>query len=133
MVLSTKYAFEAMSGVSPSDDDLARAASEARSENPTLGIVKVLALVKERHPQWTVSEKRLRKFLSPVSAGTQGKTHELKAQTGLDQSIDTTKLAPKVDVRLWEGVKGKGLVARAEILQGEVLWQEEPWIVTADS
>jgi len=28
--------------------------------------------------------------------------------------------------------KGKGLIAKEKIERGDVVWQEEPWIVTAD-
>ena len=33
---------------------------------------------------------------------------------------------------MFGGEKGKGLIAKEKIERGDVVWQEEPWIVTAD-
>ncbi|GFZ44719.1 Vesicular-fusion protein SEC18 [Saitozyma sp. JCM 24511] len=112
-----------------------------RSQNPSLGIAKLLVQLKIEQPGWAVSEKRLRKILQALPGGADAANgkHQaasgetvLVAETGLDPTIDVAHIAPKVKVKMFGGGKGKGLVAKEKILQGDVLWQEEPWIATAD-
>lgn len=127
----------------PSDEVLIIAVTSLRDAHPSLGIAKLLQQLKTDHPDWAVSEKRLRKVMSTSSAATTSlatacvsQTYDepgLMAVTGLDTTLNVTEIAPKVKARLFGGEKGKGLVAREKILEGEVIWQEEPWIVTADS
>ena len=122
--------------LSPRDDALITAASDLRLVYPTLGIAKLLIQLKSLHPEWMVSEKRFRKVLqtAPIDEGSLKSQSEtgLVAVTGIDPSVDVARLAPKVKVKMFGGEKGKGLVAKDKILMGDVLWQEEPWIVTAD-
>lgn len=126
-----------MSSYPPTDNDLKQAASDLRAQNPLLGLAKLLALLKERHPEWAVSEKRFRKFAQSKTGADDDVqkvgSEDLPAETGLDGAIDISRVAPKVEARLLGKAKGKGLVARGGLLQGEVIWQEEPWIATADS
>ncbi|WVR03175.1 hypothetical protein IAU60_000166 [Kwoniella sp. DSM 27419] len=134
---------EGSSSTSPSDAELQAAASSLREAHPSLGIPKLLAQLKLDHSDWLVSEKRFRKFVStsPVTApgqdaaqiGTIGEGEKpLIALTGLDTSIDVAGMAPKVKVKMFTGGKGKGLVAKDKMLGGEMIWQEDPWIVTPD-
>ncbi|KAK8844659.1 hypothetical protein IAR55_006506 [Kwoniella newhampshirensis] len=132
----------------PAEDALNPAVSDLKTAHPSLGITKLFAQLKIDHPDWTVSEKRFRKALQSVAGSTtvsngtpassngdaSSSTLEsvLIADTGMDPSIDIASIAPKVKVKMFSGGKGKGLVAKERLQQGEVLWQEEPWIVTAD-
>lgn len=127
--------------VAPSDEELSPVVTKLRTENPSTGVPKLLQQLKSEHSDWAVSEKRLRKLLQALnlpstavdSTGGDGDGETgLVADTGLDPSINVGGIAPKVKARMFGGEKGKGLVAREKILQGEVLWSEEPWIVTAD-
>lgn len=111
--------------LSPGEDELGAAVEELRGAHPSLGAVKLLIQLRADHPEWAVSEKRLRKMLQARSEVG------LIAHTGLDPSLDVS-IAPKVKVEMFGGGKGKGLVAREGILKGELVWQEDPWIVTAD-
>lgn len=129
---------------SPADDELTNAVGAVRAAHPDLGILKLWAALKEQHPEWTVSEKRFRKVLAAVGgSGASSSTgpsapagkvadDELVAQTGLDKTLDIAALAPKVKAKLFGGTKGKGLVARAKLEAGEMLWQEEPFVATPD-
>lgn len=131
----------ATSSVAPLDEDLSPVVTKLRTENPSTGVPKLLQQLKSEHSDWAVSEKRLRKLLQALNLSStavdskggngDGETG-LVADTGLDPSINVGGIAPKVKARMFGGEKGKGLVAREKILQGEVLWSEEPWIVTAD-
>ena len=128
---------------SPPDDIFLPYVTTLRSQNPSLGVPKLLASLKAGHPEWSVSEKRLRKAvqaLNPTNGDVVGHDNlnavdemGMVASTGLDPSITAlvSSLAPKVKIRMFGGEKGKGLVAREKVSEGEVLWQEEPWIVTA--
>jgi hypothetical protein len=126
--------------VSPPDDELAPVVERLRSQNPSLGIAKLLVQLKTEQPGWAVSEKRLRKVLQGLPGGADAANGQhqasgetvLVAETGLDPTVDVAQIAPKVKVKMFGGGKGKGLVAKEKILQGDVLWQEEPWIATAD-
>jgi hypothetical protein len=131
----------ATSSVAPSDEELSPVVTKLRTENPSTGVPKLLQQLKSEHSDWAVSEKRLRKLLQTLNlpstavdstgGDVDGETG-LVADTGLDPSINVGGIAPKVKARMFGGEKGKGLVARDKILQGEVIWSEEPWIVTAD-
>lgn len=125
--------------VLPRDDELVTAVTGIRQTQPTIGIAKLTALVKSQNPSWLISEKRLRKVLQQAaenevessSSKPEQDEIELVAQTGIDETIEWCE-APKVRVKMFGGVKGKGLVAKEKILMGEVIWQEEPWIVSPD-
>jgi hypothetical protein len=118
----------------PPDCELLPVVERLRSENPSLGIPKLLVQLKVQHPEWAVSEKRLRKVLQglPSASSSTYRDDMLVTDTGMDPSIDIAHLAPKLKVKMFPGGRGKGLVAKEKMLQGEVLWQEEPWISTAD-
>lgn len=132
----------------PSDEDLSPLVTSLKASYPDLGIAKLLAQLKIDHPTYSVSEKRLRKVLAQTLPSTNsvdtnateesskkgGKKSEdgskdLIAETGLDSTIDWS-IAPKVKVKMFKDGKGKGLVAREKILEGEALWSEDPWITT---
>ncbi|TXT05059.1 hypothetical protein VHUM_03879 [Vanrija humicola] len=129
-----------MTTTSPSEADLVAAVKTVREAHPALGIVKLWAQLKADRPEWSVSEKRFRKALGAASEGgasassatAKPKKNELVAQTGLDATLDITAVAPKVKAKMFGGTKGKGVVAKAKIQAGEVLWQEEPWIACLD-
>lgn len=124
---------------SPGDAELSTSVKALRISNPTLGIPKLLNLVKTENPTWLVSEKRLRKVLANEETSTEAprghdakpKEKNLVADTGLDETVDLS-LAPKVKVKMFSGGKGKGLVAKTKIERGEMVWQEDPWIVSPD-
>jgi hypothetical protein len=112
------------SSLVPTDQDVSASIARVQVDQPDLGAAKLLATIKGYHPEWSLSEKRLRKILH-AEAG-------LVATTGIDPTIDIKALAPKVAVKVFAKGKGKGLVAAEKIFRGEVIWQEEPWIATAD-
>ena len=123
--------------VVPSEGELSKIVTSLREAHPELGVVKLLAQLKVEHPTLSVSEKRLRKTLAPSTSAAASTSYEkvskdatadLVADTGLDASLDVSEL--KIKVRMFKGGRGKGLVAREKILQGEVIWSENPWIAT---
>ncbi len=59
--------------ISPPDDALSAAIVETRANYPSLGISKLLTQVKNDHPGWTVSEKRLRKAIQANATSIEAK------------------------------------------------------------
>ncbi|WRT63316.1 uncharacterized protein IL334_000221 [Kwoniella shivajii] len=143
--------------VAPSDEELNSAAIILRSAHPSLGIGKLLAQLKLDNPEWSISEKRFKRFLprpsssssekgqgdGEVNGGGSGsgssnvtevnqKDGGLIAQTGIDTFLDIKQIAPKVKVKMFKDGKGKGLVVREKLQMGEMIWQEDPWIATND-
>lgn len=150
-ILSTTSYHTAMTNLTPAEDELHSTIVQLRQDHPSLGVLKLLAQLKTDHPTWAVSEKRFRKALQVVAptpgittqekqdvegkkddVSADGKGQELIAETGLDTTLDTSVIAPKVKVKMFKNGRGKGLVAREKILEGEVLWSEDPWVVTTD-
>lgn len=127
----------------PADEVLVPALQQLRLANPTLGIPKMLNQLKAAHPEWSISEKRLRKV-----AGAQGLTLSAPAPSNakgserirpdvipkshIDETLDVKEIAPKVQVKMFKGGKGKGVVAKEKIEEGEVIWTEEPWVCCPD-
>lgn len=111
--------------MNPTDSEVLACVQSIRVESPGLGAAKLLARMRTEQ-SWSISEKRLRKILNPPTLSV------LVPETHLDPTLDVSALATKVSVELFGGVRGKGLVAKERIEQGEVIWQENPWIPTAD-
>lgn len=119
-----------MTSLTPSHDALLPIIRQLRVQHPDLGASKLLLQLKTAQPEWAVSEKRLRKLLQMISPTID--EPGLVADTHMDPTLQVTEIAPKVKAKMFGGEKGKGLVAREKIQEGEVVWQEEPWVVTAD-
>ncbi|WWC97460.1 hypothetical protein V866_004340 [Kwoniella sp. B9012] len=136
-----------MTNTTPTDEELQFAAHSLRENSPSSGITKLLSQLKIDHPEWAVSEKRFRKFITPSTSSANGTNNGsqsskgnssgddgLIAKTGIDPLLDISSIAPKIKVKMFnvQG-KGKGLVAKEKLQVGELVWQEEPWIATNDS
>ncbi|KIM23922.1 hypothetical protein M408DRAFT_76772 [Serendipita vermifera MAFF 305830] len=132
--------------ISPSEEDLTTQLKLLRDSHPTTGVAKLLALLKDEKPEWTVSEKRAKKVLQQaglmISATLEGKKSAKAGATGakprkypvssMDSKVDAKKWTEKVSIRHFDAVKGKGLVATEHIEEGETIWKEDPWIMTAN-
>jgi hypothetical protein len=112
--------------VLPSDDDLKIALLDIKSQNPSLGIAKTHALLLSEHPTWSVSEKRVRKVLqaeglllpsTPPVDGTKGKIYP---SSKLIDKLEVSKWSTKVLATYFDKAKGKGLVAKERIVEGEI-------------
>src|SRR5579863_3726671 len=58
--------------ISRSEEDLRTATAFLKKENPALGIAKRHAILLSDNPSWTLSEKRLRRFLKNSDAQQHG-------------------------------------------------------------
>ena len=131
-----------MQNVTPSEDELRAALQTLRAQNPALGIAKLHARLLSEHPTWTVSEKRTKKYLQNEGLVLRQNGTKLETQHGSKQllhpisrvieGLDVTKWTKKVQVQYFDRLKGKGLVATERIVEGEVLWKEDPFILAPE-
>ncbi|KAG8952153.1 SET domain-containing protein 5 [Tulasnella sp. 424] len=50
----------------------------------------------------------------------------------LNQELKVEEWTKKIDVKVFDGMKGKGLVATEDVAEGEVIWKEDPFIYCPD-
>lgn len=132
-----------MTSISPSDDELAAVLRALRAQYPSRGAAKLLPLLLEVQPTWTVSEKRLRKILQRegLTAAGGGTTSQatVLAEGNVPfptsrqvAGLDTSKWTAKVRVHDFGPKKGKGLVATQAIKEGEHVWNKDPLLVAPE-
>lgn len=131
--------------VSPPDEALKDVLRALRAENPTLGTAKLQAQLLVEHPEWSVSEKRVKKLLAaqnllvappPPKDGSSKQKSGRTAQNGDTEPYPSSKVIEGLNVAQWTkkvkvvdfGVpKGKGLVVTEDIKKGEDVWKEDPF------
>lgn len=132
----------------PSEPELLAALVDLRAQNPALGITKLHALLLAGHPEWTVSAKRTKKILQseglalgPPSNQDLEKHKADGSAPGADspfpvsklvEGLDVAKWTSKVEVKYFGRSKGKGLVAKERIAEGEVVWKEDPFVLAPE-
>lgn len=133
------------SPISPSDDDVLAAIHVSRESHPDLGVSKLQAAILSENPTWTLSENRLRKILKRQTATTDGSSPALDGDDAVTPSTPPPKKAiypssklndelnieqwtKKVQVKVFNNTKGKGLVAAQDMKEGETIWKEEPFV-----
>ncbi|KAI6118164.1 hypothetical protein F5141DRAFT_604744 [Pisolithus sp. B1] len=132
------------------NDELRAALITLKREKPTLGVAKIHTLLLDTNPTWSVSEKRVRRVLqeegllingmanASEKANNDGKEQSggqstrVYPSSGLNKSLDVNKWSKKIEVRYFDTIKGKGLVATEQIEQGEVIWKEDPFILAPE-
>ncbi|KAF8574536.1 SET domain-containing protein [Ramaria rubella] len=128
--------------ISPSDEELIPVLRALRAEFPTLGINKFHALLLQNQPSWAVSEKRFKKVLQQhclnsmqtiqpqqSGGGGEGKKHPTFR---FNEQLNVENWTKKVEVKYFGPEKGKGLVAKEKIENGEKLWKEDPWVIAPE-
>jgi hypothetical protein len=120
----------------PPEDQLRAALLDLKSQHTVLGISKIHTLLLSRHPTWTVSEKRVRRVLqsaglkpSPSTLTREGKIYPSSKPI---EKLDAHKYTSKVEVKYFDKVKGKGLVAKEAIAEGENVWKEDPFVLAPE-
>jgi len=120
----------------PSEEDLKLALRSLRAENPTLGIAKTQVLLLEQHKTWSVSEKRVRKVLQSeglTSAPSSGESaKKIWPSSKLNNMLDVGQFSKKIEVKYFDKAKGKGLVAKEDIGEREIIWKEDPFIIAPE-
>ncbi|KAG1761207.1 hypothetical protein EDD22DRAFT_897873 [Suillus occidentalis] len=123
--------------VIPTEDEVRKAAIELKKGNPASGVAKIHSLLLGANLSWTVSEKRVRKILQSEglvrSDGTPSvTTNIIHPSFRLNQSLDIDRWTSRVEVKYFDAIKGKGLVAKENIAKGDVLWKEDPFILAPE-
>jgi hypothetical protein len=127
--------------ISPPDDALRSALVELKTENPTLGITKIHGLLLSAHPEWSVSEKRTKKVLQsegltskngPVDPEDELEDGAIYPSSRVIEGLDVSKWTSKVEVKYFGKKKGKGLVAKEAIKEGETIWKEDPFAIAPE-
>ncbi|THV03478.1 SET domain-containing protein [Dendrothele bispora CBS 962.96] len=128
----------------PTDVQLKDALISLKSSNPTLGISKVHSLLLKTHPEWLVSEKRTRKILQnegltivdPTSVNGNSPSNKsggiVYPSSRLIPNLDVAKWTSKVEVKYFNKKKGKGLIAKEKIKEGETIWKEDPFVIAPE-
>jgi hypothetical protein len=148
------------STISPAEEHLKAAVASLKKEHPALGIAKLHALLLSENPSWAVSEKRLRRILKNSNPdGPLAQHHELEyatigtprgpgpssspSTTGskaahvypsstLVEGLDLSRWTTAVEDKYFDWKKGKGLVAKDPISEGQVVWKEDPFIIAPE-
>ncbi|KAF7321946.1 Set-like protein [Mycena kentingensis (nom. inval.)] len=116
----------------PNDDDLTPAIAGLRIAYPSLGIPKLHAQLKKDFPDWQVSEKRLRKVLAEIAAAASASTSTVHPTSKLVDGLDISQWTTRVQVAVFDEAKGKGLVAKEKIREGDTIWVEDPWVIAPE-
>lgn len=92
-------------------------------ETENLGIKKLYNLVKQKNPQWSVSEKRLKTLLKKYGLLTNVPqfTYSNEIKSFQSDPISNDKINIVMTTK-----RGKGLYAKKNLKKGELLWQEPP-------
>ncbi|KAF6068940.1 SET domain family protein [Candida albicans] len=104
---------EDSSPVVPHERQVVDCVIEIWKEDPStesLGMSKLHALVKQKHPNWSISEKRVKFTYAKEITSVMTPDIELPANVHI---IMTSK-------------RGKGLYAKRDIAKGDLIWSEEP-------
>ena len=143
------------SSISPGEEDLTTAVASLKKAHPALGIAKLHALLLSENPSWTVSEKRLRRVLKNTASSSDSTQHE--SSTGepavpeagsssgseaaharvypsstLVEGLDVSRWTTAIEVKYFDKIKGKGLVAKGPISEGQVVWKEDPFVIAPE-
>lgn len=90
----------------------------------SLGIGKLHALVKDRHPNWSVSEKRVKTLLKNFGLLTNNSKQQFTYAGDIkSQNTPDIELPNKVQI-VMTAKRGKGLYAKKDISKGELIWSE---------
>lgn len=91
-----------------------------------LGVKKLHALVKEKNPSWSVSEKRLKSVMKQFNLLPSPEPESLTyAKHIVSQETPNLVLPDKVHL-VFTSKRGKGLFAKNDIEEGELIWEEHP-------
>lgn len=141
------------SSISPGEEDLTTAVASLKKAHPALGIAKLHALLLSENPSWTVSEKRLRRILkntpssdpmqresstgepagpSNSSSGSEGAHARVYPSSTLVEGLDVSRWTTAIEVKYFDKIKGKGLVAKEPISEGQVVWKEDPFVIAPE-
>ncbi|KAH7928037.1 SET domain-containing protein [Leucogyrophana mollusca] len=117
----------------PGEDELKSILVGLKTANPSAGVAKIHGLVLAANPTWQVSEKRVRKFLrnEGLVVSAPG-SREIHPSSRLNEALRIEKWSGKVEVKYFNASKGKGLIAKEKLLEGDIIWKEDPFILAPE-
>ncbi|KAF8260082.1 SET domain-containing protein [Lactarius quietus] len=127
--------------ISPPDEALKPAIQSLRTQHPTLGVAKLHALLLSENAQWTVSEKRLRRMMTAEGLTLQPQPQRKAAaepgahiypSSALVEGLDVAKWTVAVEIKYFDKKRGKGLIAKEPISEGQIVWKEDPFIIAPE-
>lgn len=90
----------------------------------SLGMGKLHALVKDRHPNWSVSEKRVKTLLKNFGLLANNANQQFTYANDIEsQYTPDIDLPEKVKI-VMTSKRGKGLYAKNKISKGDLIWEE---------
>lgn len=113
----------------PHEREVVGAVISIWKEDPSteaLGIAKLHSIVKEKHSNWSVSEKRMKSLLKKF-----GLSPNLAAEQYTYAKHITSQPTPNLDLPdainlVMTAKRGKSLYAKSNIAKGELIWEEKP-------
>lgn len=92
----------------------------------SLGASKLHGLIKQKHPNWSVSEKRVKSLLKKFGLLTTGSQEQFTYASQItSESTPNLDLPSKIEIKTTKEA-GKGVYAKHNIEKGELIWLEEP-------
>jgi len=123
---------DALMTTAPPEDELIKVVKTLRVDHPSLGAPKLLVILRQKNPEWSLSEKRLRKLLQQENLVATATPATVYPVSKIDDRVDASTWTSQVAIKQFDKVKGKGLVAKQKLTAGEILWKEDPWIFASD-
>lgn len=59
-------------------------------------------------------------------------TKKVWPSSKVNDSLDVAHFSKKIEVRVFDKAKGKGLVTKEDIAKDEVIWKEDPFIIAPE-
>ena len=140
------YRMSTTTPISPPEEALRSAVQSLRNQHPTLGVAKLHAVLLSENSEWAVSEKRLRRMMIAEGLTLQPPPQQRKATTTpkaspgahiypsstLIEGLDVTKWTAAAEIKYFDKRRGKGIIAKEAISEGQVIWKEDPFIIAPE-
>ncbi|OBA19566.1 SET domain-containing protein [Metschnikowia bicuspidata var. bicuspidata NRRL YB-4993] len=96
------------------------------SSTESLGAGRLHALVKARHPNWTLSEKRMKTLLKNFGLSPSVDSAPFTYASDITSQVTPDATLPEKVNLVMTSKRGKGLYAKKPIANGELIWEETP-------
>ncbi|GEQ67936.1 hypothetical protein JCM33374_g1602 [Metschnikowia sp. JCM 33374] len=96
------------------------------SSTESLGAGKLYSLVKQKHPKWCLSEKRLKTLLKKFGLLPAADTTQFTYANEITSQVTPDITLPEKVNLIMTSKRGKGLFAKKALSKGELIWEETP-------
>lgn len=115
--------------ITPHERQVVDAVIAIWKEDPStesLGVPKLHSIVKEKHPNWSLSEKRVRALLKKFGLMPTANVEQYTYAKDITSLKTPHVVVPDKLTLQMTSKRGKGLFAKTEIKEGELIWEEAP-------